>query len=876
MSSLGVRGTVTIVTMTMRARFAAIVLMMLASRGVVAQQQRQGASDSVTVVPGASYAKGPAYRFFFGRHYRDLWTTPVRVAVLDLHGFAGGLTPHKKGGGQQTKTLRFRGADGREYVFRSLDKDPSIALPKGLRHTFADRIFQDQISSSHPGGPLVVPPILAAAGVPHAEPILAMMPDDPILGEYRAEFANLLGMIEERPGDADDDGLSFAGAREIVSTDEFFRRVAKDPRVRLDSRAFLVARLTDVFLGDWDRHREQWRWALLDSMPGARWVPIPRDRDQAFVRFDGLVLSFVRPDVPQLLRFGPRYGTIVGATWNGSDLDRRFLTDLEWPVWDSVARTLQSRLIDSVLENAVGRMPPEFFRIDGHRLGAALKARRDAIPAMARTFYDLLVGQVDVYASDQADVVRVTRADEHHIDVTVTDAPGAAPYYRRRFDARETTDLRVFLGDGDDQAVVDGPGTAGTTVRIIGGGGNDTFADSAAHGRSRFYDVLGTNAATGGSINSKPYQPVDDTTDATALPHRDWGRRTLTQSAASIGPDVGLLVSFGGVTTWYGFRRKPYASHLSYRAGFATGAATGRIDVDGRIQRENSRAFVGFEARASGMDVLRWYGFGNNTARDAGASEGFYRATQQAVSLKPTLGWYLTRHTLVTLGPSIKYSGTNLDRGMNAGRFIGQDRPYGTGNIVQAGLWFDVTRDGRDIPMAATRGVYLGLGGSYVPPVFDIDRAFGELHGNARAYLTATVPTEPTLALQVGGKKIWGTSGKIPFYEAAYLGSSHDLRGYRSYRFAGDASVYSSAELRLHLSNLFIFIPGKQGVFGFYDGGRVFLTGEPTPAPGTNRWHNSLGGGVWLSFLGPANVVTAAIGHSVEGNRLYIGLGFGY
>ena len=153
---------------------------------------------------------------------------------------------------------------------------------------------------------------------------------------------------------------------------------------------------------------------------------------------------------------------------------------------------------------------------------------------------------------------------------------------------------------------------------------------------------------------------------------------------------------------------------------------------------------------------------------------------------------------------------------------------------------------------------------------------FAIFHGSVSTCLTARMPMEPTLALQVGGKQIWGTSGKIPFYEAAYLGSSRDLRGYRGYRFAGDASVYTSAELRLHLSNLFIFVPGKQGIFGFYDGGRVFLNGEPSPVPGTKSWHSGVGGGVWLSFLSRANVVTGAIGHSTEGSRVYVGLGFAY
>ena len=82
---------------------------LLAVPGLVAAQGEgpvtRSRAESVTVTPGASYAAGGLHRFFFGDHYRDLWTTPIRVQVLDLQRFAGGLTPVKRGGGKQTKSL---------------------------------------------------------------------------------------------------------------------------------------------------------------------------------------------------------------------------------------------------------------------------------------------------------------------------------------------------------------------------------------------------------------------------------------------------------------------------------------------------------------------------------------------------------------------------------------------------------------------------------------------------------------------------------------------------------------------------------------------------------------------------------------------------
>ena len=53
------------------------------------------AADSVEIVAGAKYQAGGLHRFLFGNGYRDLWTTPMRVPVLDLQTFGGGLRPLK-------------------------------------------------------------------------------------------------------------------------------------------------------------------------------------------------------------------------------------------------------------------------------------------------------------------------------------------------------------------------------------------------------------------------------------------------------------------------------------------------------------------------------------------------------------------------------------------------------------------------------------------------------------------------------------------------------------------------------------------------------------------------------------------------------------
>jgi hypothetical protein len=197
------------------------------------------------VIPNENYKAGWFHEIFFGAHWRNLWSTPLKIKVLDLDKFAGGLTPLKKGGGLQTKSLRLIGKDGNQYKFRSLDKDPSKALPPELQESLAADVFQDQISSANPMAPLIVAPILNAVGVLQEIPELYIMPDDEKLGKFREEFGGIIGMLEIQP-EADDEDDSFAGAEKIVSTYKLFKRLEKDNDEKVKATEFLKARLIDM------------------------------------------------------------------------------------------------------------------------------------------------------------------------------------------------------------------------------------------------------------------------------------------------------------------------------------------------------------------------------------------------------------------------------------------------------------------------------------------------------------------------------------------------------------------------------------------------------------------------------------------------------
>jgi hypothetical protein len=288
-----------------------LVALVVPAAGLAAEAA-QSRPEEIEAV-GPQYEASAFYRWLWGADYRALWTKPVRVETLDLGAFASGLTPVARVGGRQTKGLALRGVDGRDYTFRAIDKDPTDVLPPELRDTWARSLVQDQIAASQPAAFLVADELMNAAGILHAEVLLVVMPDDPRLGAFRQDFAAVVGQLAEYPRARSAENPGFHGAVEVLSHQELYARLATGAADRPDARAFLKARLFDLMIGDWDRHRDQWRWARFEGKPD--WQPIPDDRDQAFSRYEGLVLGFARPRAPFLQSYDDTYpGMPAGRT----------------------------------------------------------------------------------------------------------------------------------------------------------------------------------------------------------------------------------------------------------------------------------------------------------------------------------------------------------------------------------------------------------------------------------------------------------------------------------------------------------------------------------------------------------------------------------
>src|SRR4030095_13588547 len=277
--------------MRLATRVVLLVGLLLVALPPAGQAQTNGsvserpAADSVVVRASKKYGASGFHRFWLGDNYRDLWYEPIKVPVLNLGTYAGGLKALEEGGNAQTRNLHMRGADGKEYVFRPVFKEV-LEMDGMFKHTVVADIFADGLSASHPAGTVLPTPFLEAAKVLHPSPQLFVMPDDERLAEFRKDFANKLGTMEEFPEDPKE-GPGFGGAVDIIDSDELLEKLNTDGPPVIDAHALVTARLVDLLIGDNEPHPAQWKWAKLQDTPNAKWVPIPRDRDKAFVSYEG-------------------------------------------------------------------------------------------------------------------------------------------------------------------------------------------------------------------------------------------------------------------------------------------------------------------------------------------------------------------------------------------------------------------------------------------------------------------------------------------------------------------------------------------------------------------------------------------------------------
>ena len=879
------------------------------NRPVVVPTSRPNFKDSTVMVAINPLYKehGKFHNWLLGTHYRAEWATPVKFPVLDLATAKGGLTPYKTGGGKQTVSLKVRNEEGRNFSLRGIDKDPAAVLPENLRTGFAKDILQDQISAQHPYASFVLPPLAEAAGILHTTPEYVFIPKDPLLGQYEAQFQNKAVALDEDAKDNQSDVASLGFAKNIVGTDKMLSRLLDDNDNRVNQPAFARSRLFDMWIGDWDRHEDQWRWAERKTKDGDRvYTAVPEDRDIAFFKGDGVLPYLISRKfaVRNFQNFGPDYADYKGLNQTGLSNDRVFMAAVTREQWVAEAEAMKKQLTDEVIEKAFrDKWPKQIYDLHGPEIIAKLKSRRDLLPDVAAKYADVVAYIVEVRGSKKSEKFIVDRQPDGftHLVVRKINKEGklTKTLYDRLLDVKVTDELRLYGIAGNDVFDVRGNARNAIKLRIIGGTGRDSITDAShVNGfrhRTQIYDADTGNVVRnpGGEARLR-LQPGRDVSRYDH-PHRfDLKDYRLNYTGPSLfsgyNIDDGVLLGGGITHRRYGFRREPFSNEQTIAANIAPARNNAyNIKYTGQFNQVFGKTNLHVNAQYYGPQLLyNFFGLGNNTEnlvaqdKDHGPTTALsinsaYRVRFDRLEVAPTLENSLFSFLKFGVGPRYERTriyeqglGTELRKTLGAN---GENRQFGFRSTdfednAYLGAITYLSIDASSSKVNPRIGIRWYNEAQYNKGLSNEHLAYGRLSSELRFYLTPNFPFRLTYAGRLGVQR---NLGDYRFYQANTLGGTTNLRGYRRTRFAGRTALYGNFEARLQLLsfNAYLF-PGKLGILGLADAGRVYTDNDVRT--GFNAFHTGFGGGVWVEIFKQA-VINAT--YSVGEEKLVL-VGFDF
>lgn len=794
-------------------------------------------------------------RLFNGKNYRKEWSTPVSLKVFNVNKEKGGFRIEGVGGGKQTKSLQLTDKEGREWVLRTIDKDPEKAIPENFRQSFASNIVQDLISAAHPYAPLAIPTLADTAGIFAAAPEFFFVPDDPSLGFYRPLFANTVCLLERKdPSREGDSKSSF----------KLFNQMREDNDHTVDQQAVLRARLLDMLIADWDRHFDQWRWATSDTGQGKLYIPIPRDRDQAFFHSDGLIVKYVArrrlPFLKGLLKTIPKVNELNMVA---KDFDRMFLNNIDEETWKKIATEFTADITDAKIDEALHKMPPEIYAINGKKINEKLISRRKLLVQKSMRYYRFISQEVAVLGSNENEFFRFT-GDKKLLKLTVYSYRKHADtnfvMYERTFDPKVTKEIRLFGFNGADRFEIDSNISTHIRVRMIGGRGNDSFLIKSPV-KTYVYDNTNEKNVLHGSRRTKNLFSSDPNVNEYNINSFQYPIDRYPRFLMGINGDDGLLLGTGAWFTNYKFRKEPYASNHKIMALFALTRHAYQLRYNGELIDAFGKLDLLINAHLTSPVLNNFYGFGNTTKIDPEKNWRFYRVRYREAEADLLLRHKPFNTFSISLGPSIyTYWNTPV---RNENYILGKPSEAGLDSMAiyssktYAGIKLAADLDNLNSDLFPTRGIRWSNRFTGMQPLNRNSDALYKVESDMVIYASLKIPARVVGVIKMGGGHIFNKN--IEYFQALSLGANNVLRGFRKNRFSGHSLAYGSLELRVKLfdSRSYIF-PGQVGLIGFNDIGRVWYRGESS-----KKWHNVVGGGLYYN---PFNVViiSATVGVSPE------------
>ncbi|MRX37962.1 metallophosphoesterase [Flavobacterium sp. LC2016-23] len=805
------------------------------------------------------------HRFLFGNHYRAYYSLPIEAKTATLDTLMGGLKPIREGGGHQSKSLRMSDDKGREYVLRAMKKSAtqflqSVAfkdqyIVNDFEDTYAEGFLLDFYTTSHPYTPFAVGTMADKLGLAHSNPVLYYIPKQDGLKEFNSNFGDELYMVEERAADNHLDAKSFGHPRDIISTDDMMKNLHKDEKYTVDEKEYIKARLFDMLIGDWDRHSDQWRWGEYKIGDKIVYRPIPRDRDQAFVKYDGTLLSILM-NIPALRHMRTFKNEIDNVKWLNREpypLDLAFLKTADEKDWIEQAKFIQQNLSDNDIDNAFKNLPKEVQDATIKDIEQKLKNRKKELQKYASKYFDVLSHTIMIAGTDRKDKFVINHNAKKSLEINVyrSKKEGDELIYTKNVTDSKTSNLWIYGLDDNDTFEVTGNHKSNIKIRLIGGQNNDIYNIENGK-RVIVYDFKSKENTY--NLDSKTQTQLTDDYDVN-LYNYEKPKYNVVSGLPNIGfnPDDGVKVGINFNYTVNNFKQNPYTQRHVLNAFyyFATGGL--EFNYVAHFPGLLGKWVIDVESQYTTPNFAKnYFGYGNETPNnDQDFGMDYNRVRIQQIKVAPALrhvGRYGSELTFQPFFEKMKVEDTE-------GRFIntpGIINPTIFEGQSYSGARIKYTFKNSDFKAKPTLGMAFMVMASWTTNLDDTKQNFPAIESALGFTHRIDHSGKLILATYVKGKAI--LNNNYEFYQGATLGGDTDLRGYRNERFLGSSYFSQSSDLRLSLGKINrTIVPFTYGILGGFDYGRIWLDGE-----NSKKWHQDYGGGLWLNAV---NVITARISY---------------
>ena len=816
------------------------------------------------------------HKFMWGDLHREKYGKTIKVPVLELEKVFGGLHPIRRGGGNQTNSLRLENSEGKQYVLRSMVKDGSRIMGGILKGTFLVDVVQDIFTMSHPYAAFVIPDMAEAVNIYHTNPKLYYMPKQPALGQYNDIFGGELYLLEERPAGDRSELDNFGNSTKIISTYDVLEKIRKNGKHTIDQQWAIRSRLFDMVIGDWDRHEDQWRWASFKTENGKTYYrPIPRDRDQPFSKFDGVMIPLFQQFAPLVKNMQTFDYDIKNMKWYNNYprfFDTEFLNELTLEDWYKQAEYIQQHLTDEVIEKSIQQLPKVIYDIDGKETIAKIKARRDKLKNIAKRYYTKRAKIVQVIGTDKDDKFIIKRLNDDETNITVFRKDDEI--YNRTFKTKETKEVQIYGLNGDDEFLISGDVHDGILLRIIGGQDHDIYTDkSSVSGWSKKTKIYDYKSKKNTVTKSKETADLrSDSYFKNTYNHRDINNNT-TVVFPSLGsnPDDGFFFGASLTYTQQGFKKTPFANQHIITANYYSSTSGYDIEYTGEFTELIGSWSLHLRAKATSDNYsFNFFGWGNESIYDQNFDLDYYRVKKEERSFSPSLLKRLRGGSIFKISGVIE----SIEIEDTPSRFINNFNNQPTAIFDINYFWggeLNFNHNRVDNVSFPAKGMNFDLAVGAKANTDDFDRRFGYIKSSLAMYQNLVYNRSLVFASEIGTQVNIGNRFEI--YQAATLGGDRNLRGFNRERFSGTESFYHSNDLRLRFGRIKTgIIPMKIGITGGFDYGRVWSPYSPN----SKKWHTSYGGSFWLSGV---DLFTANIsyfkGNSQE-DRVAFSIGFSF